>query len=191
MKDAAAALQSLGGKISGFKTLTTRFVQEKELAMFREKLVITGRICIQKPERIAWHVDKPLRYSVFITDKLIRQWDEDSGKVQEISLTKNPVFKNVLNQLTVWFSGDFSSVLEDNDVSLRQRLPFVFEFVPREKNPGRKIIRSILITMREDENYLEKITIHERSGDVTTIVFIGTELNAPLDAGCFEVAGHV
>lgn len=191
VKDAAGTLRRIGGRVSGFRTMKTDFVQEKELAMFREKLVITGHICIRKPDRIAWHVDRPLRYSVFITDRFIRQWDEDSGKTQEISLAGNPVFKNVLSQLTVWFSGDFSSVLEDNDVSLRRSNPYEFEFIPRKNNPGRKMIKSILITMREDEKYLQKISIHETGGDVTTILFTGTELDAPIDERCFEVVGHV
>ena len=110
----AAFLADLGKKVSNFSTLKTDFVQEKEMAMFKEKLVMKGRIYLRKPNKVAWHVDSPVRYSVLITDKVIRQWDEDTNKVQEISLAKNPIFQNVLNQLTVWFSGDYSSLLAVN-----------------------------------------------------------------------------
>ena len=186
-----AFLNALGKKVSDFKTLKTDFTQEKEMAMFKDKLVLKGRIYLEKPNKVAWHVDSPLRYSVLITDKLIRQWDEDTNQVQEISLIKNPIFQNVLNQLTVWFSGDYSSLIESNAVRIVKRDPLEIEFLPLEKNITKKVIKSITITFRDDQKYLRQIRILEQSGDITTIHFTNTRLNAPLDKSDFEVKGHV
>lgn len=191
LTDLPGFLNGLGKKVSDFKTLKTEFVQEKKMAMFKEKLVLKGRIFLQKPNRIAWHVDSPLRYSVLITDKLIRQWDEDTNQVQEISLAKNPVFQNVLGQLTVWFSGEYGTLLDTNNVRLVKRSPLVMEFTPRENNMAKKVIKSITITFREDQKYLQQIRIQELNGDITTIHFTNTLLNAPLNSSSFEVKGRV
>jgi len=188
--DMAVFLAELGKRVSDFSTLKTDFLQEKEMAMFKDKLVMKGRIYLQKPNKVAWHVDSPVRYSVLITDKVIRQWDEDTNRVQEISLAKNPIFQNVLNQITVWFSGDYSSLLAVNDIRQVQNDPLVLEFVPQEKNAARKVIKSITITFRDDGKYLRQIRIKEVSGDVTTIIFLNTLLNVPLDSASFEVKGH-
>jgi outer membrane lipoprotein-sorting protein len=150
-----------------------------------------GRIFLEKPNKIAWHVDSPVRYSVLITDKLIRQWDEDTDKVQEVSLAKNPIFQNVLSQLTVWFSGEYGSLLDTNIVRVVKREPLVIEFIPRENNVSKKVIKSITITFRDDQNYLQQLRIQEVSGDVTTINFVNTILNAPLNSKSFEVKGRV
>ena len=120
-----------------------------------------------------------------------QQWDEDTDQVQELSLTKNPLFQNVIKQLTVWFSGEYGSLLETNDVRLVKRSPLVLEFSPRANNDARKVLKNITITFREDETYLQQIRMQELSGDVTTITFLNTILNAPLDSASFEVKGHV
>ena len=189
--DLTSFLQAIGKKASNFKTLKTEFTQEKKMVMFKEKLVMKGRIFLEKPNKIAWHVDSPLRYSVLITDKMIRQWDEDTNKVQEISLIKNPVFQNVLGQLTVWFSGEYGSLLDTNNVRVVKREPLVIEFIPLDNNVSKKVIKSITITFRPDQNYLQQLRIQEVSGDVTTINFLNTILNAPLDSKSFEVKGRV
>ena len=189
--DLSVFLRTIGKKASSFKTLKTEFIQEKKMVMFKNKLVMKGRIYLEKPNKIAWHVDSPVRYSVLITDKLIRQWDEDTNKVQEISLAKNPIFQNVLGQMTVWFSGEYGSLLDTNDVRIKKRDPLVIEFVPRDNNVSKKVIKSITITFREDQNYLQQLRIQENSGDVTTINFLHTILNAPLTSKQFEVKGRV
>lgn len=189
--DIAAFMSELGKKTSGFKTLKTDFIQEKRMAMFKEKMVMKGRIYLQKPNRIAWHVDSPIRYSVLITDKLIRQWDEDSNKVQEISLAKNPIFQNVLNQMNVWFSGDYGSMLDNNSVRILKREPLVIEFLPKENNIAGKVVKNITVTFRSDLKYLQQIRVQEHSGDVTTINFLKTLINPPMDNSSFEVKGRV
>jgi outer membrane lipoprotein-sorting protein len=189
--DIPAFLSALGKRASDFKTLKTDFIQEKRMAMFKEKMVMKGRIYLKKPNRIAWHVDSPLRYSVLITDKLIRQWDEDTDKVQEISLSKNPIFQNVLGQINVWFSGDYGSMLETNTIRVVKSDPLVLVFIPKDNNIAKKIIKSITITFRSDQKYLQQIRIQELTGDSTTITFSNTLLNTPLIDSNFEVKGRV
>jgi outer membrane lipoprotein-sorting protein len=189
--DVAGHLKRLEKNMAAFESMKTDFVQEKSLAVFKKKIVLKGRIFVQKPNRVAWHVDKPVKYSVLITDKFIRQWDEDTGKVQEISLSGNPVFRVVIKQMTAWFSGSFSSLQDEYYVKIVRQRPFVVEFTPKENNFSKKVIKSVTVSFRDDERYLSRISIRERSGDVTTIIFENTLLNIPLDERFFRIEHRV
>ena len=189
--DTRELLLQMEQKVSDFNSLKTDFIQEKNLAVFRNKIIIRGRIYLQKPGTVAWHVDEPLKYSVLITDKLIRQWDEDTNQVQEIPLSKNPMFRVVIDQLTAWFSGQYMQLLDDYSVSVKKKQPLEMEFVPRETGSIKKIIKAITITFREDQKYLQKVRFDEVSGDSTTITFKNTIFNAPIESADLEVKGRV
>ena len=173
--------------VSDFETLQTDFIQEKNLAIFKNTITIRGRIYLQKPHKVAWHVDEPIKYSVLITDKLIRQWDEGTDQVQEIALSDNPVFRIVTDQLTAWFSGRYVRLLDDYDVRINKRHPLEIDFVPNETNKAKKLIKFIKVTFREDERYLQKIKFQEIRGDSTTIIFKNTVFNIPFDEDAFKV----
>ncbi len=184
-------LGRLGKEVSAVQTIKTAFIQEKRLAVFQNTVVIKGRIYLQKPGRIAWHVDSPIRYSVVISDTSIRQWDEDTNRVQEISLARNPVFQNVLGQLRVWFSGDYGSLLRDYEAQVVQENPYVFRFSPKKENMAAKVIKNIRIEFREDRKYLSRIVITELSGDSTVITFTDTRFDVPFQTQDFEVKRRV
>ncbi len=185
--DIRALMLRIENRVSDFSTLRTDFVQEKDLAIFQNRIIIRGRIYIQKPQRIAWHVDEPVKYSVLITDRVIRQWDEDTDRVQEISLSGNPVFRTVIEQLTAWFSGRYVQLLDEYAATVIRERPLEIEFIPRDTSNVKNIIKSINVTFREDGKYLQKVLFREISGDSTTILFRNTVLNAPLDEKLFRV----
>jgi outer membrane lipoprotein-sorting protein len=174
-------------KVSKFKNLQTEFTQEKDLSIFKNKIILKGRIYIQKPHKVAWHVDEPIRYSVLITRELIRQWDEETDQIQEIPLSANPVFSIVTEQLTAWFSGHYVDLLEDYEIRINSRHPLKMEFVPKETSGMQKIIKTIIVTFRDDERYLKKIKFLEMNGDSTTITFRNTILDIPLDENVFRI----
>lgn len=184
-------LLRLEKKVMDVKTLKTDFVQEKSLAALRNKITLTGRIYMKRPNKLVWHVDEPIRYSVLITEELIRQWDEETGRVQQIPLSKNPVIRTVMNQMTVWFNGHYAALLKDYDVSWVQESPVVLAFVPKGSSVVGKVVKEITIEFQQDETYLKSILIQEIGGDSTTITFLNTVLNVPLDSRSFEVKDRV
>ncbi len=185
-------LKDLETVFKGVKTVQTDFIQEKRLAVFKQTIVLEGTIVLENPGRLAWHTDKPFRYALVISGDQIQQWDEDSGEVQKISLSSNPIFKVVSEQLQYWFRGNYLSLAEEYTIEMLKEEPvIVLTFTPRKDSLAIKNIKKVTVTFRKDKHYVKEIIIEDRSGDCTTMTFKNTVLNKPIDAKMWEVKQRV
>ncbi len=185
--DLNAVLSRLEKKMSGIRTLKTGFVQEKELAVFKQKVILKGTIYIEKPARLAWHVNEPMKYIMVISQNMISQWDEDTNKVQKISLSKNPAFEAAIGQMREWFSGAYTPLLKEYEIMLLKENPASLKFTPRAATFAGNVIKSVTVDFRKDEQYINRIFIEEKSGDTTNLSFIDTHLNIPLENSIWKV----
>ena len=180
-------LSRLEEKMADIKTLETSFVQEKELAIFDRKIILKGKIFLQKPNLFAWHTEEPTRYSMIIRDDIISQWDEDIDQVQKISMKDNPAFQSVVGQMRKWLSGIYTSLLVEYNITVLKQNPVSLKFTPRENTAAYNIISYVRIVFREDERYLREIYIKEKGGDTTLLRFTNTLLNIPINVAAWEV----
>ena len=179
-------LSRLEEKMADIKTLETDFVQEKELAIFDRKIILKGKIFLQKPNLFAWHTEEPTRYSMIIKDDVILQWDEDIDQVQKVNMKDNPAFQTVVGQMRKWLSGIYMSLLEEYSVIILRQNPVSLKFMPRENTMAYNIINYVRIVFREDERYIHEIYIKEKTGDSTLLRFNDTMLNTPIDDAAWE-----
>jgi len=189
--DLYEVLHRLEDNTSEIRTLKTEFVQEKELAVFKEKIILNGMIFLQKPELFAWHIIEPLSYSMVIKGDTLSQWDENTKKTQKISLSKNPAFQVAISQMKDWFSGKYTSMTEDYDIIILKRKPVSLKFIPRKNTTAGNVIDSVTVIFRDDERYIHQIYIKEKSSNSTLLTFVNTQLNTPLEAAAWEVQPRV
>jgi len=189
--DLYEVLHRLEDKISEIRTLKTEFIQEKELAVFKNKIIMKGMIFLQKPELFAWHIIEPLSYSMVIKGDILSQWDENTKKTQKISLSKNPAFQVAIAQMKDWFSGKYTSMTEDYNIIILKKKPVSLKFIPEKNTMVSKVIDSVTVVFRDDERYIQQIYIKEKSSNSTLLTFVNTQLNTPLEAAAWEVQPRV
>jgi len=180
-------LKRLEEKISGVKTLETEFIQEKKFAVFNHAVVLQGKIFIQEPDLFAWHTDKPVHYIMVVKGDIIKQWDEDAGHVQSLSLSRNPTLLVAVNQMKVWFSGNYTSLLKDYEAVIIASKPIILEFTPKPSAAAFNIIKRARMVFQQDERYIERIDIEEKNQDATSLVFINTKINSPINPSAWEL----
>jgi outer membrane lipoprotein-sorting protein len=168
-------------------SIASDFVQEKRLALFRDPLAIRGRLYLSTDGRFAWETHAPVRYKLVVADGRIRQWDDETGRVQTISMRDNPAASAVHAQMSVWFSGRYEELADTYDIELGSERPVAFVFRPVAGTPAADYLQTVEVQLRPDGRYLDQVRIFERSGDQTTISFVNTALNPVLPDATWDV----
>ncbi|MDZ4199016.1 MAG: outer membrane lipoprotein carrier protein LolA [Kiritimatiellia bacterium] len=184
--EAVELFRALEKSFSEVRTVQARFTEEKKIAILDRVLHMEGRMALEIPGKLAWRVEKPLRYKLTLKGREAFQWDEETRRVQRIPLAGNPVLEGVLSQMQQWFSGQFASLQADYDVQIISASPPQMAFRPRADRGVAKVIRRIEIRIQADGRYVEQIEMEDVSGDLTTIRFHDTVLNAPVDPSEWE-----
>lgn len=182
-----AALKAWQAELARISTIDSDFVQEKRISLFQDTLTIRGRICIETNGNFAWETHWPMRYKMVVSDGHVRQWDEETDRVQTISMRDNPAAAAIHAQMTTWFSGRYATLTNDYIVTLASPKPVSFLFAPRATSPAATYLASVQVWLRDDGQYLERVRIGERAGDSTDITFTNTVVNRALSADTWNV----
>jgi outer membrane lipoprotein carrier protein len=168
-------------------SVETDFVEKKNLAMLNHTLTIRGHLALQKPDKLIWIVNEPVRYAVRIIGDEVRQWDEDTNHVEVIHLGGDPTFKAISQQMQAWFLGDYKQLGDNYDVLLLSSDPLGLSFVPKSSQMVAKIITSVDLKFDKDVTYINTMVIRESGGDTTEIHFVSPKVNQPIDQSLWEM----
>jgi outer membrane lipoprotein-sorting protein len=184
--DVDKTLSAIEEGMSGVKSIETDFVQEKSLSLFKQKLILRGKVFIQKPGLLSWRAFSPMRYSMVISAGKISQWDEDTDKVQSISLADNPGLQAEISQMQSWLSGTYKPMQQDYIITLVSEKPAILEFSPKANSAAGNFIKRVAVEFQDDLRYLKEINIEESNSDKTSLKFMNTKLNQPIDLRAWE-----
>jgi outer membrane lipoprotein-sorting protein len=183
-------LQHLQQQLSTVETVQADFVQVKNLSMLNHTMTIKGHFALQKPNRLMWLVREPVRYAIRIQGDEIKQWDEDTNQVQTTHLGGDPAFAAITEQIQAWFLGDYKVLAQSYDVELIGENPLSLGFVPKGDTMVAKVLKRVDLTFGKSELYIDKMVVHEASGDTTTLQYLNAELNKPIDEKTWEMPPH-
>jgi outer membrane lipoprotein carrier protein len=174
-------LQALESALSDVKTVRTRFVQEKKMALFKKPMITKGSILLEMPDKLMWKVESPIKYVLLIDGQQAKQWDGETKKTVRIALADQPVFAAVTQQLRAWFAGNYRVLSKDYTIKKIEGEQLAFEFIPKPDLPQAKMLKRITVTFQKDKKYIQLFQIEETGGDLTKMVFEETSINAEID----------
>jgi outer membrane lipoprotein carrier protein len=174
-------------QLRGIESVQADFVQEKNLTVLKHKLTIRGNFALEKPNRVIWSVREPVRYAIRVDGDEVRQWDEDTNKVQVIHVGGDPTFKAISEQLQSWFMGNYKELANSYDVFAIGEKPLTLRFAPKPSAVMGKVISWIQVTFGPDERNIDKMQVRESAGDTTFLTFTNTRLNQPVPKQTWEI----
>jgi outer membrane lipoprotein-sorting protein len=180
-----AALERLLGdirqKVDSTTTVQCTFAQERNLSVFAQPIMFTGKMELSRPDKLRWENLSPIpSVLIFAGDKGMR-CNDDAPPVH-FELEKDPIMKMVAEQIWTWVDGDYGRLRNKYDITLTGE--HEIELAPRNGEFAGSIT-SVRVTFDGQSLQPETIRIMESEGDSTVIRFAGYRLNQPVDDRLF------
>lgn len=180
----AAVFSSLERTAGAVRTLSSDFVQEKHLSMFKTVMTSKGRFYFSKPDLLRWELTVPVASGFVLKGDKGRRWHERTGRTENFQISQEPVMKLVSEQLFAWAKADFQWLKKEYRISVLGESPVALRLEPRSAATA-GFLHHLLINFSTDGRYVRSVELHEKDGDFTRIRFINTAVNKPLAADLF------
>jgi outer membrane lipoprotein-sorting protein len=181
----AGAFQRISKTVSGIKTISGKFRQERRLAMLTRPIVSTGRFYCEKPDRLRWELVHPEPSGFLVNGNLAKQWKGKEGPSDSFEIKQNPLIKLIVDQIFAWATADLKQLEQRYDINLVQDDPIILKLVPRSSKE-KKYVDHIRISFEAGTNYVHAVNILEKGGDSTRIEFFDLVINSQLQHGLFD-----
>jgi outer membrane lipoprotein-sorting protein len=185
MKDSRQFSLTLSEVTQKTGTITSNFIQEKNLDVISEKIITKGKFYFKKEDKLRWEYTEPFSYLIIMNgekvlikdEKKENHFDASSNKIfMEInSIMLGSIRGTILNE-DKKFKIDFQ---ENNQYNLVKMSPLSQQL--------KTYITEIRIYFNKISYYVSKLEIEESSGDYTKIEFSGMKINTPITDENFSV----
>ena len=176
--DTSATVDRLRTGLSDLTSIRATYTQEKTLSLFKQTLVIKGRMLLDGKGSLLWVTDEPVRSALTIRDGTLRLWDEDSGRVTSLPVSQIPALPALTGQLQNWLRGNFDALARDYDIRVENESPPTLTASPRK--PESAPFSRVTLVFNEDPLHLRRVELTESDGNRTAILFGQVELNTPV-----------
>ncbi len=170
------------------ETFCCDFRQEKHLALFSRTMVFTGRLMVDRPDKLRWEFTSPLPSILIFNGRKGLKCSPEAGR-QKFSLDSDPTMALLARQLQSWLSGDYSR-LQDRFNIEELRSPPRLALTPVNKQSA-NMFEEILIQFDPVLLHPASITIRESGGDRTLLSFTNYQLNTALPNSLFTDCGEI
>lgn len=184
VKNVTAFQQSLSKANAGVQTISSDFMQVKNLSLLAEKIKSKGKFYFKKEDKVRIEYTSPYTYLLVMNGGQIMVKDEQ--KTSKVN-TKNSKTMQSANRImvdcmrgTVFQNPDFKTTVYENGQS------YLLSMAPANESM-RKMFREINVYMNKKNYDVHRLSMVEQGGDYTDMDFSNTQHNVSLNDALFKV----
>lgn len=182
--EAEDVLARIRQEASKVKSIQSTFTQTKKLSVFASEMHSTGRMLLEKPDRLRWEYLEPSESGFMVDGERAMRWSELSDEPERFAIDDDMAAKIVAEQLLAWASVDLNRLRRTFEIAVEQTSPPVLKLTPRSERLG-EYLQQITISFAPELNTVRTVRITERDGDSTLLEFSEVRVNEPLPEGAF------
>ncbi len=166
-------------------TISSEFIQVKEMAMLNEKITSQGRFYFKREKKLRWEYTSPYSYIIVFTNDMITVKSDD--QVNRFNLQSNKVFREI-NRIIL---GSIQGTLLMDDLNFKasyseSKDSYMVRLQPLAQQI-RESLAGIVIWFNRVDLTVNRLELLEPGGDVTAIRFVNQSINQPVGDEKFVV----
>lgn len=168
------------------QSISSDFVQEKNLVVLSEKIISKGVFFFRKENNIRWEYLQPYRYLIIISNGQLFTRDDKNQKLYDIE--SNKMFQEMNRFISGCIQGDILKNDQDYSTEYLENISSYFvKLVPRDEKM-RQMLNEVQIWFDRKDLTVSALKMVESGEDYTKIDFINRKLNTdiPLEKFSFK-----
>lgn len=164
------------------KTLQSDFLQSKKMDFMDKPMESSGTLSMKMPDLLNWKFTKPFQMGVTFRDNKV--YINNNG-IKTSTNVKNEMFEKISQMISGSNNGQ---IFIDKDFSIsyyKSSTENIAKFVPKDSKM-KQYIREMELHFPKNKATVSEVVMHEKSGDVITIQFKNTKLNAEIPNSVFN-----
>lgn len=167
------------------QSLSSDFVQEKQLAIFAETLLSEGRFYYRQPDHLRWELLTPVASGFVLRGQQGERWNSLSKETSPFRIDRDPVMGVIAQQLLAWARVDIVWLQSRYRIELLAEQPVRLQLFPLDQGEA-GFVEQLQILFAEDSSHVQQVEMHEAGGDKTLLRFAEVLINQPLPAEAFQ-----
>ncbi|MCX6330661.1 MAG: outer membrane lipoprotein carrier protein LolA [Bacteroidia bacterium] len=178
MADIEAFKSKLTAMSESTNSITSNFVQEKNLVVLSEKIISKGKFYFKKENNIRWEYLEPYKYLIIIANDKLYTRDDKNQKQYDIQ--SNKMFQEMNRFISGCIQGDI--LKNDKDYATEyfesSKLYYV-KLVPRAEKM-KQMLNEVQIYFDKNDLTVSRLKMVESGEDYTKIDFFNKKLNVEI-----------
>jgi len=167
---AADPLAQVRAQVAQVPVLRGEFVQEKQVAGFKNPLRSNGRFLLARDQGVLWTTTAPFPSEIVITQDRILSRQRDGSRHVEVDAKQQPGLRSVNAMMFALMIGDMKALTSTFDVKSESVASgWKMTLVPRS-NQLAQAFTSVRLT---GDRYVRDVELREANGDLTCLRFSG------------------
>lgn len=167
---AGGPLAQVRAQVAQVPVLRGEFVQEKQVAGFKNPLRSDGRFLLARDKGVLWTTTAPFPSEIVITQDRILSRQRDGSRRVEVDAKQQPGLRSVNAMMFALMSGDMKALTSTFEVKSEPVASgWKMTLVPRSK----QLAQAFTSVRLAGDRYVRDVELREANGDLTRLRFSG------------------
>jgi len=178
-------IAKINASASKMKSMRCTFIQTKYLSLLSDKMVSSGKMYYQQPNKLRWEYISPYNYLFVFNSTKVYVGNKTKNDV--IDTNTNKVFKEIARIMMNTVTGKALSNTRDFSISVSaNNTSWVVTLIPKKKEM-KQMFSKIELIFNKSTIMISEINIFEKNNDRTNIKLSNIETHGTINESLFAI----